>query len=61
MSSANITRQSCTVSYIDVAISACLPCSEFDLNMSEVFKVDALDLVERAEERMQMTDSVAGE
>lgn len=29
--------------------------------MSEVFKVDALDLVERAEERMQMADSVAGE
>jgi hypothetical protein len=28
--------------------------------MSEVFKLDALDLVDRAEARMQVTDSVAG-
>jgi hypothetical protein len=29
--------------------------------MSEVFKVDALELVDRSEARQQVTDDVAGE
>jgi hypothetical protein len=35
-------------------------CSEFNLDMSQVFSVDALDLAARAQTRTKVTESVAG-
>lgn len=53
---------SCTDAAVELVVYwfAC-SCSEFDLEMADVFKLDAIDLVDRAEARMQVTDSVAGE